>query len=40
MRVHFIKTGVWIDTKELDNNQVYYARDIFKYIPKKDDAMG
>jgi len=35
MRVHFIKTGVWASYKEMENNQVYYARDVFKWDTKK-----
>lgn len=31
MRVHFIKTGVWASYKEMETNQVYYARDVFKW---------
>lgn len=31
MRVHFIKTGVWCYSKEMQDNQVYYARDIFNF---------
>ena len=31
MRVHFIKNGVWCYSKNMDENQVYYARDVFKW---------
>lgn len=31
MRVHFIKTGVWCYSNEMEDNQVYYARDMFKW---------
>lgn len=31
MRVHFIKTGVWCYSNEIEDNQVYYARDMFKW---------
>ena len=31
LRVHFIKTGLWAYTKEMTEQQVYYARDVFNW---------
>jgi len=29
--VRFIKSGLWAYTPEMEDNQIYYARDIFKW---------
>jgi len=31
MRIHFIKTGIWAYTKEMVDDQSYYARDVFNW---------
>ena len=31
MKVHFIKTGVWCYSNDMEDNQVYYSRDAFKW---------
>lgn len=29
--IHFIKTGIWIYNKKMTQNDIYYARDLFKW---------
>ena len=29
--IRFVKTGLWAYTPEMEENQIYYARDIFKW---------
>ena len=36
MRVHFVKTGMWCHHSEMEENQVYYARDIFNLDAAKE----
>lgn len=36
--VRFIKTGVWAYTPNMEDNMVYYARDIFNLEASMDEA--
>ena len=38
MRVHFIKTGVWCYTHDMEDERVYYARDVFNWDVKQEGA--
>lgn len=31
VNIHFIKTGIWIYNKNMLQNEIYYARDLFKW---------
>ena len=31
VQVRFIKTGLWTFTHEMEEKEIYYARDVFKW---------
>lgn len=36
MRIHFIKTGIWAYTKQMEEKEIYYGKDIFNWEMSND----
>ena len=36
LKVHFIKTGVWCYGRDMEDHEVYYARDVFHWEGKNN----